>query len=262
MAKSYDTIQGFQVTPGRPLGEFSNESGPGAGDGTPILANQVNEIRAFLAAILRATNPSATLNNLEENTVSQTAGDRQYFDGLTAYANALIQAASSTIADASKIAKRSVLGELRASVVMASVDSYLSGGSADSKTIVPNMDFILRTIPVGTILPFGSATVPAGWFECDGAEISRTSYPLLFAAIGTTWGAGDGSTTFTLPDLRFRCLFGEYVSAPVTTQKISFDSVSGLSGINPFPVGSYDDTDAGVLSYRFSASVKFIIRAL
>jgi len=112
MAKSYDTIQGFQATPGRPLGEFSNESGPGAGDGTPILANQVNEIRAFLAAILRATNPTATLNNLEENTTSQTAGDRQYFDGLTAYANALIQAASDTDKTGDKLVKRTSSGNI------------------------------------------------------------------------------------------------------------------------------------------------------
>ena len=256
MAKSYDTIQGFQVTPGRPLGEFSNESGPGAGDGTPILANQVNEIRAFLAAILRATNPTATLNNLEENTASQTPGDRQYFDGLTAYANALIQGASSALADANKIALRLGNGELRASVAMASIDLYLSGGSADSKTIVPNMDFIFRTIPVGTILPFGSKTVPAGWFECNGAEISRTSYPLLFAAIGTTWGTGNGTTTFNLPDLRNRILIGAQSGAGSEDPTVPASAAS-TSGVN---VGNYFNDSTN--TKRYAASVKFIIRAL
>src|SRR3954447_20161114 len=54
----------------------------------------------------------------------------------------------------------------------------------------------------GEIKHFGGATVPAGYLECDGAAISRANYPELFAAIGTTWGAGNGATTFNLPDLK------------------------------------------------------------
>lgn len=50
------------------------------------------------------------------------------------------------------------------------------------------------------------ATVPAGWLECNGAAVSRTTYAALFAVLSTTYGAGDGSTTFNLPDLR-----GEFV---------------------------------------------------
>jgi microcystin-dependent protein len=55
---------------------------------------------------------------------------------------------------------------------------------------------------IGQIAYFGRPTVPPGWLECDGSAISRTSYPDLFAAIGTTWGAGNGATTFNLPDLK------------------------------------------------------------
>ncbi len=56
--------------------------------------------------------------------------------------------------------------------------------------------------PPGKIAAFGMQVAPAGWKVCDGSAISRTAYAALFAAIGTTWGAGDGSTTFNLPDLR------------------------------------------------------------
>ena len=59
-------------------------------------------------------------------------------------------------------------------------------------------------IPPGTILFFGGASVPSGWQGCDGTAVSRSSYPLLFAAINTTWGSGDGSTTFNVPDMRGR----------------------------------------------------------
>lgn len=61
-------------------------------------------------------------------------------------------------------------------------------------------------IPAGTIAYFGASTVPAGFLKADGSAISRTTYANLFTAIGTTFGTGDGSTTFNLPDLR-----GEFI---------------------------------------------------
>lgn len=60
----------------------------------------------------------------------------------------------------------------------------------------------------GDLKPWPGAAVPAGWLDCDGALVSRATYAALFAAIGTAWGAGDGSTTFALPDLRRRTLVG------------------------------------------------------
>ena len=55
-------------------------------------------------------------------------------------------------------------------------------------------------IPAGTVQMFAGNTIPAGWLLCDGSAVSRTDYAKLFSAIGTTWGAGDGSTTFNLPN--------------------------------------------------------------
>ena len=56
--------------------------------------------------------------------------------------------------------------------------------------------------PAGAIIAFGGTNVPNGYLLCDGSAVSRTTYAALFAAIGTAWGAGDGSTTFHLPDMR------------------------------------------------------------
>ena len=64
-------------------------------------------------------------------------------------------------------------------------------------------------LPSGIIMPFAGATTPAGWLLCDGSAISRTTYSSLFTALGTTHGAGDGSTTFNLPDLRGRTIAGK-----------------------------------------------------
>lgn len=57
-------------------------------------------------------------------------------------------------------------------------------------------------VPVGTILTFGASTPPSGFLECNGSAISRSTYASLFSILSTTHGAGDGSSTFNLPDLR------------------------------------------------------------
>lgn len=62
--------------------------------------------------------------------------------------------------------------------------------------------------PPGMITPYAGKTAPAGWLLCDGREVLRASYPALFAAIGTTFGAGDGKASFHLPDLRGRVAAG------------------------------------------------------
>ncbi len=57
-------------------------------------------------------------------------------------------------------------------------------------------------VPVGSVFNLATTTVPSGYLECNGAAISRSTYAALFATIATTWGSGDGSSTFNLPDLR------------------------------------------------------------
>lgn len=59
------------------------------------------------------------------------------------------------------------------------------------------------------MVPFGAAAAPDGWILCYGQAVSRTTYAPLFTAIGTAYGAGDGSTTFNLPDMRGRVAAGK-----------------------------------------------------
>jgi microcystin-dependent protein len=60
----------------------------------------------------------------------------------------------------------------------------------------------IEGIPTATIVPWSSASVPSGFLECNGTAVSRSTYSALFAIVGTTYGAGDGSTTFNTPDLQ------------------------------------------------------------
>lgn len=64
---------------------------------------------------------------------------------------------------------------------------------------------------------FAGASAPDGWFICNGQLVSRTTYASLFAAIGTTFGVGDGSTTFAVPDLRGQFVRGSQPQARVLT---------------------------------------------
>jgi microcystin-dependent protein len=65
-----------------------------------------------------------------------------------------------------------------------------------------NLQDITNRSEVGTIKPWGKATAPSGYLLCDGSAVSRTTYADLFAVVGTTYGVGNGSTTFNVPDLQ------------------------------------------------------------
>ncbi len=73
------------------------------------------------------------------------------------------------------------------------------------------------TIPTGTVLPYAGTDAPDEYLICDGAAVSRTTYADLFAVIGETYGAGDSSTTFNVPDLKGRAVFGKAASGTFQT---------------------------------------------
>jgi microcystin-dependent protein len=73
----------------------------------------------------------------------------------------------------------------------------------------------------GTVLMHGGATAPVGWLLCNGAEVSRSAYPDLYTAIGTAYGIGNGTTTFTLPDLRGRVAIGAGQGQSLTNRALA-----------------------------------------
>ena len=67
----------------------------------------------------------------------------------------------------------------------------------------------IEGIPTATIVPWSTSSVPTGFLECDGSAVSRTTYSTLYAAVGTTYGAGDGSSTFNVPNLTDKIAMGK-----------------------------------------------------
>lgn len=108
-----------------------------------------------------------------------------------------------------------------------------------------------ESIPaVGTILPFaGANSIPTGYLVCDGSAISRTTYAQLYAVIGNTYGAGDGSTTFNVPNLKGRYIEGQNIAAVGTVWEAGLPNITGglcsqmFSNKNDIPGGLKDNLD-------------------
>jgi microcystin-dependent protein len=99
-------------------------------------------------------------------------------------------------------------------------------------------------IPAGMIMPTAGSVEPSGWLYCYGQNLSRTTYARLFTALGTTYGAGDGSTTFGLPDLRGRTIAGRDNMGGSTASRLT----AGLSGITGTTLGSAGGTETHTLT--------------
>lgn len=83
-----------------------------------------------------------------------------------------------------------------------------------------------NTIPTGTILPFAGTAAPNGYFLCDGSAINRSTYASLFSVIGTTYGVGNGTTTFNIPDMRGKFPFGKATAGTGSTLGNTFGVIN------------------------------------
>lgn len=124
-------------------------------------------------------------------------------------------------------------------------------------------------IPVGTVLWSANPAVPSGYLPCNGAAVGRATYPELFAAIGTTYGSGDGSTTFNLPNLMGKVPWGS--SSQVGTEmKAGLPNINGsvlfrgadngglaMSGTTPNDKGAFNVSGANTI---FDAAYKTIAK--
>lgn len=103
---------------------------------------------------------------------------------------------------------------------------------------------LIARLPAGVIIPFAGTSVPSGYLLCNGALVSRTTYADLFAAVGTLYGAGDGSTTFALPDYRDRVLQGASAShAAGTYIAAGLPNITGYAG-RTFLAGNSTEQEA------------------
>jgi len=147
-----------------------------------------------------------------------------------------------------------VNANLTASDMPTGIDAARIGGGAVSNTEFGYLDGVtsaiqtqldalnLGKVPVGCVAPFAGSSAPTGWLLCYGQNVSRATYSALFSAIGTTYGSGDGSTTFTLPDLRGRGVAGKDNMGGTAANRLT-NSGTGNPGINGATLGGSGGAD-------------------
>jgi len=122
-------------------------------------------------------------------------------------------------------------GDLPAKANAVSADLVVIGDSAggNAAKTATVAALLAVAIPTGAILPFAGTSAPAGYVLCGGQAVSRTTFASLFAVLGTAYGAGDGSTTFNVPDLRGRVPAGVDNMGGTAANRIT-SAGSGIAG--------------------------------
>ena len=158
-------------------------------------------------------------------------------------------------------------------VSLADANQGNTPGASPAWSAVALMTDVNRSTPAGSLMAYaGTSSVPDGWLLCNGALISRTAYASLFAVIGTSYGTGDGSTTFALPDYRGRVLQGADDShAAGTYIAAGLPNITGRARLTNkiIGVGVYDTSGAlyassdlwtmGVPSYTSNESMSSLM---
>lgn len=187
----------------------------------PFASTSSYAIRAGLAdTASNALTASVTLACVTHTTTADTASYLLYQGFPNGTASFALTASKTTLSDTSSFllytpglnngtASYSFTSSFTISSSVTITASYVvSSSQSDTASFAINSltaSFIGGTtygVPAGTVITYAANAAPSGWLECNGDAVSRTTYGVLFTAIGTTWGAGDGSTTFNLPDLR------------------------------------------------------------
>ncbi len=195
------------------------------------------------------TTLQAGSSGLTVKSASSTAFVIQKADGTGTILTANTSTATVTLGSASANPVLLVLGIKNTAGDPASCTEgaiYYNSNSASLRGCqsIPNAWQDLST-PAGTILGFAGSIAPGGYLLADGSAISRTTYAALFAVIGTTYGIGDGSTTFNLPDLRGRTPVGLNTSEAVHSNVNALGNNEGVALGNRTPVHNSTVNDPG-----------------
>ena len=110
-------------------------------------------------------------------------------------------------------------GEVAASHESGTIRGFVDQGYIT--TLVYGGTEVVPFVPTGSVQMYAAATAPLGYLLCNGSAVSRATYAALFAVIGTTYGVGDGTTTFNLPDLRGRAAIGAGAGAGLTPRTLA-----------------------------------------
>jgi len=213
-----------------------NASNPAA---TDQIADADNHLRLIKSALLSTfPNVAGAVNatHTELNTVA---------DGNTAATATTLVNADQLVVNDNGTMKQVTLSDLL---------TYLTNNFTITNTMITGG----AAFTAGMIVPFAGSTAPTGWLMCYGQDVSRTVYADLFTAISTSYGAGDGFASFTLPDLRGRVIAGQDNMGGVSANRLT-GQTGGLNGDNIGATGGAEThtlTEAQLASHSHTGVVQ------
>lgn len=246
LSGTYDSIEAYNI-----MVEMQNMSA------------DYEEIRTEAAAAASAATAAVTTAQTAANSASTYAGNAQTYAG---NANTSAGEAAGYASDASTSATNAASSETNAhNSELAAASSESNASTSETNAAASAAAAALAITPTGSVLAFAGSTSPDGWLLCDGSAVSRTTYAALFSVIGTTYGTGDGSTTFNLPNLTDRFIQGNATAGTVKSAGLpniiggflfreaqsNPSTLSDLTGA--FSGGSYTGENAGKLLTSYSA---------
>lgn len=209
----------------------------------PKLLDNINRAQAAaLAAFVRDLGGANTLGG-SANAITITPADptaiTAYFDGMTLSIRPTIANSGAVTVAVGPLGTKKLnksnngseqplaAGDLQATGLFQIVyRSTWDSGAGAFQLINPALG---GGAPIGAVIDYAGSTAPTGWLFAYGQAVSRTTYAALFAALGTTYGTGDGSTTFNLPDLRGRVIAGRDNMGGTSANRLTNQS-GGLDG--------------------------------
>lgn len=184
-----------------------------ADDSSVVLADTVHTRRIYVVAL-------ATISNLSVGlfaTVGMMITTKT--QGVVTRGNYLRKSATTLRMEDAQAA--SLSGQAPSDTIALAL-SASAGGASTVEALL--MEAPTSAVPPGMVMARAVTTVPPGWLLCDGAAVSRTTYAHLFSVISTTYGAGDGSTTFNVPNMKGRVLVG------LDAGQAEFDAIGEVGG--------------------------------
>jgi len=166
----------------------------------------------------------------------------------------------------SKIADNAVGADQIAANSVSASEINVTGNGTSGQYLSADGDgsFTFATLPSsfvsGMIMPYAGTSAPSGWLLCFGQAISRSTYADLFSALGTTYGVGDGASTFNLPDLRGRVIAGQDDMGGASADRLTNPTSTTTGGIDGDTLGATGGlethivTDAQMPSHNHSAT--------
>ncbi len=230
-----------------------------------IVRNSVSYNDSTDSVVLRVAGNTGVTVSPAETALYVTNGTTVYPVSRTTYTNLTATSITSTVITATSIATSildasaiTLTGNVTAANAVISdkvcASAYFGSGA--------NLTGIVA-VPSGAVFPYAGASAPSGFILCFGQAISRSTYSDLFTAIGTTYGTGDGSSTFNLPDLRGRAVAGQDDMGGSSANRLTgqTDGVDGdtLGGTGGAETHTLTEAQSATISNNLTGSMAFTI---